>query len=742
MGGSDTENSALRPESAPGLREPVHGTKPAAAQHRTERQAPQAAVQVPASPVKRVVNTAKLETSPRRIQLGIDKGKRAADMSLKRVASLRNPQDGRTSQQGGYLRRSKTPIPGQPPPAEAGPRPLTFNERLAAARTEETEQRERQQRMLHLQSMRSKAFDVSQDEMEEYKSKAVDLPNLPAKPQEYTREEITGATSQPKSGHLRRSNTAPSIRSKSRIGAQDTGADSSDISAAASRSRPQKLSPAEIPESEAGTIEPYSGLQLSKRILPHKVLARSISGKKAYLLKDLLKHVKAPDWSLPDVESDTVVFAIIASKSDPRNHAPGRGKDGQQQDRGKYMVITLADLTFEIELFLFNSGFDRFWKLSPGTVVAILNPVIMPPPPGREATGKFGLVINSDADTILEIGHARDIGFCKSVKKDGHLCNSWVNARRTEYCEFHTNEALRRSASERMEFNTVGFGGGPRKRFNSRTVAHHSPNERPSDSKQGSYDRFTMSHYYVSGGGNGRGVGLAEDEREGGLADRAQKEEALKRRMVAREKERDIAKKLSEIGNGAGKEYLAQTATVGPGLGSSISSSSTAVTATSGVASSKDTSLSTTLSDPPKMDAVSLGIIRPRDQRPELDFSRAKRNRPESSQSSSTAGGTLDAKAAWGWGAALGGKLGRMKEGEKLDGSKGTTRAASTESGSISSAFASGNRSPVRKKTRFVTEKGIREAGRESLGEPLSAAAKIRRQVLLDDDDDDDLVIV
>jgi minichromosome maintenance protein 10 len=54
-----------------------------------------------------------------------------------------------------------------------------------------------------------------------------------------------------------------------------------------------------------------------------------------------------------------------------------------------------------------------------------------------------------------------------------------------------------------------------------------------------------------------------------------------------------------------------------------------------------------------------------------------------------------------------------------------------------------GERSPVRKKTRFVTEKGIREAGRESLGELLSVGVggKGRRQVVLDDDDDD-LIIV
>lgn len=76
---------------------------------------------------------------------------------------------------------------------------------------------------------------------------------------------------------------------------------------------------------------------------------------------------------------------------------------------------------------------------------------------------------------------------------------------------------------------------------------------------------------------------------------------------------------------------------------------------------------------------------------------------------------TNNGPSAFGWGSGLTNKLSKMKDGEKLrkDGQP-----------------------PVRKKTRFVTDKGIREAGRESLGAEL-----LDRQVMLDDDDDE-LVIV
>ncbi|KAK0617144.1 hypothetical protein B0T14DRAFT_259309 [Immersiella caudata] len=747
-GGANGSRPVSVPEEA-GLRELPIQSKIAAARDRMERQNGQAPpIQVPASPVKRANSAANVNTSPQRVVLGIDKGLRATDVSLKRAPSLRKSQEDRPLQQGGYLRRTKTPLPGQPAEEEA--RPMSFNERLASARSEDASRLERQQR---IKNIRSSAFSVGKEEMEEYKIKAADIPDQPYKAQEYSRSDVLSATGRINEGQIPRSSTAPSIRTQPPRGAELLDGDS----AAADSTNAGA-------DSEA-SFEPYSGLHLSKRVLPHKVLTRAIRGMKTYLIKDLLKHVKAPDWSLPDIESDIVVFAIIASKSDPRSHKPGPGGDGKaQKDRGKYMVVTLVDLQFELELYLFNSGFERFWKLSPGTVLAILNPSIIPPPPGREATGRFGIVINSDADTILEIGNARDIGYCKSVKKDGSMCNSWINVRRTEYCEFHTNEAIRKTRAGRIELNnTTGFGGGkgPRSKHNEVFGFKNKREKTDEELKRGNYDRFAHATYFV----NGAHRAAMDDEREGGFADRAEREEGLKRKLQRQEKERDIAKRLGEIGGGAGKEYMSRAAgpiarlpTASSAFGSTISSSSPASAVISGSLSSRitNTSLSTTASNaesniPARWDARALGLVGKRgEDGPKISLAPVKRKRPESSASSSTATGSLSGSkgAALGWGSALGTKLARMKDGERLDGRKGSDFATDTATGGSSSSAApppasrNGDRSPVRKKTRFVTEKGIREAGRESLGEPLSAAAKNRRQVILDDDDDDDLIIV
>lgn len=720
--------------SAVGMREVPLQSKLAAVRDRMEGQPIQTGVQVPASPVRKAQSSSNLQTSPQRVLLGIDKGLRAADVSLRRAPSVRAMHDGRSGQPGGYLRRSKTPLPAQVQQADA-PRPLSFNERLSSARSEESARQERQQR---IQKIRTKAFSVGKQEMEEYKTKALDIPDRPYKPQEFTRNDILSSTVAP----LQRSSTVPSLRPAPAL---DTGDESTDNPSSVTGA------PAGSADSEA-SFEPYSGLHLSKRILPHQVLTRAITGKKTYVLQDLLRHVKAPDWSLPDIESDVVVFAIIASKSDPRSHRPGPGGAGKaQQDRGKYMVLTLVDLAFEVELFLFNTGFDRFWKMTVGTVLAILNPNILPPPPGREATGRFGLVINSDEDTILEIGNARDLGYCKSVKKDGQFCNTWVNARRSEYCEFHTNEALQRTRHNRMELNGSSFGG---KRPNSKEVFGKKEEDRRK-AAMGNYDRATQSRFFISGGR--RGAAEMMDDDGGGVADRVEREEGLKRRLAQKERERDIAKRLGEIGGGAGKEYMSRAAEAAA-LGSSISSSNN----NSGSALQGDL--------PPKWDARALGLVGRRGaEQPKIDLGPIKRKRPDSSASNSTAtgggggsgsaGGGTQPKIALGWGSSLTKKLGRMKEGEHLDGTKNggflavSNNAPAAESSSAATATATlarNDRSPVRKKTRFVTEKGIREAGRESLGEPLSAAAaaaKIgRRRVVIpdndDDDDDDDLIII
>ncbi|KUI69572.1 DNA replication licensing factor mcm10 [Cytospora mali] len=748
-------------------------------------------VEVPASPVRKA-QPPPTETSPSRVLLGIDKGLKGKDISLKRAPSLRRLQDepGESSQSaGGYLRRSRTPA------APEEPRPPSFSERLAAARTEEKTRHDTRAKAAR---SRSSAFDVSMQEMEDYKTKAVDIPEeLSPRDLGYTREEIMG-NDRWKSGNLHRSNTAPSVRSSSRLGAGRRGSQSSQTQAASSFTS-ATTETEKSQSTQCASFEAYSGFHLAKRILPHQVVARATSGKTAFSIKDLLRQVKAPDWSLPDEVIDSVVFAIVASKSDPRHHKPQYDAETRRMkpsDRGKYMVLTLVDLQYEIELFLFNSGFERFWKLSTGTVVAILNPDIMPPPPGRQDTGRFSLTINSDADTILEIGTARDLGYCKSVKADGNLCNSWVNARRTEHCEFHTNTALSRTRSARMEINsTGGLGNGQVKgkdynRSQDRTLRESADSKRKAKIAEthGAFDWDTRTRYFMNGGSRGQSAASLID-RDGIVGDTRERAEGLKRRLAAKEKERDIAKKLGEMGSGGmGGEYMrisgstpiaeASTARTGSRtsrFGAGRSTASAVPSASSFKPDVRLPGVSLHPEDPQrKTDARSLGLLPPRGSEMKISLSPIKRKRQDSTQSSNSS--SFDTKPAssftatnntnrpaggFGWGTSLRDKLSRMKTGERL--SFHNSHNSTSTAGTSSSVAAGGvalrdkDRSPVRKKTRFVTEKGIREAGRESLPgsnvtdknvppgtgrNRLLTRQRQQQAVFEEEDDDDELVVI
>lgn len=768
-------------------------------------------VEVPASPVRKAQPPPE-QTSPSRILLGIDKGLRGKDISLKRAPSLRKSQDDPGGSQGGgagYLHRSRTP--GL---TEDKPRPLSFNERLAAARTEE---KTREEARSKASRSRSSAFNVTKQEMEDYKNAAVDMPNEPSpRDRGSSRDDTTGTapSDRPRNGHLHRSNTAPSIRTTSRLGhgTADSGSFTSQVAGSFSSIT------SETPKSPSASFDVYSGFHLSKRILPHQVVARAVSGKTTYSIQDLLRQVKAPDWSLPDNVVDSVVFAIVASKSDPRHHKPQYDAETgkmKESDRGKYMVLSLVDLQYEIELFLFNSGFERFWKLSTGTVVAILNPDFMPPPPGRTDTGRFSLTINSDADTILEIGAARDLGYCKSVKADGKLCNSWVNARRTEHCEFHTNTALSRTRSSRQEVNGTGGLGtgykGPRSQDRTWKESAEAKRQAKIEQEHGKFDWETRSRYFMNGGGRGQSASSLID-RDGIVSDTRERAEGLKRKLAAQEKERDIAKKLGEMGSGSmGGEYMRISGAAQPAPGASSSrAGSRAASRLNGTRGPRTVPSSSTFKpevrlpgislptnnddedQPRKTDARSLGLLAGRGGAgPKISLSPIKRKRQDSTLSSNnssfdskppaasshTAAATSRLSAAtgrppggFGWGTSLRDKLSRMKAGERLSlhtshNSTSTTASSSGSSGagtgagtSAGGAFRDKDRSPVRKKTRFVTEKGIREAGRESLPGSVVAdpgasrdwsrklASRQRQQEVVlegdDDDDDDELVVV
>lgn len=703
---SDNESDSTRPKVGISRSNSVATNRSQsrlAGAERLERPKSQVEIEVPVSPLRRA-QPPTVQRSPGRVLLGIDKGLKGRDISLKRAPSLKRREDTGSQDKlaGPFLQRTASQNGsrafGSTAPSQSSSgddRPKTFSERMAAIRSQEAERQERESR---IKKNRSTAFDIDQEQMRSFKENAIVMPKNQRRPTpEFSRDEVLSSYSKP-SSNLPRSKTDPSLR-PSAMRNTSSSTDSSVVERSESRSglkvpvrkrsTRSLVPPAEVPESEATQFEPYSSQHLSKRIIPHQVLTRTLTGKKPFLIPDLLRVVKGPDFSPPDIEEDLVVMGIIASKSDPKAHQPSANTKGQQK-KGKFMVMTLTDLKWELDLFLFDSGFDKFWKLTPGTIIAILNPQIMPPRRGLEATGKFSLTLNSDDDTILEIGSARDLGFCKSIKKDGKTCSTWVDKRHTEFCDYHVNEQLKKTHASRMEVNTMNFGkkgggnGYGARKFNAKDVTGEFDNlKRAQEEKKTRYDRDSHSQIFI---GKKSTVSMLDDvDFDPDAFHRGStKEERMTRRILAQERERELERKLGDMGNGAGANYA--QARFKRNDSSQLEPASS----------------NTSMSEAP-LDAHSLGLLG--GKAANVALSPIKRKRAN----------TVSSSAAVGWGTNLSKELGKMKDGNNL---------------SI------GSRPPVKKKTRFVTEKGIREAGRESFG------GEAVKNTMLDDSDDDDLDIV
>jgi minichromosome maintenance protein 10 len=525
----------------------------------------------------------------------------------------------------------------------------------------------------------------------------------------FSREDVLRSCNNLKPAPLKRSQTTPSIR-------QNVDHDEHKSYLHRRNQKPEPEAQAALPKNfehtgsdegnegkesavdrapDSSKFEAFSSLHLSNRILPHSFLARTLADKKILRIPDLLRAVKGPGFELPeDIDGDYVVFGIVASKSDPRQIKDSRNvtsKEADPFDEGRnntsrYMAITLTDLKWTIDLFLFDTAFPRYYRLSEGSLIAILNPTIMPPPKHKLDTNKFSLSVSSSDDTILEIGYAQDIGFCKAVRKDGKTCQSWIDARKTEFCDFHVDIQIRRTQSQRMGVNSVPGMFGPGGRSAPRTGFFGGTKKggprtglKPTGAQ---YDFGSQSMYYVapapkSRSGNGfpshpirpgqstASLMDADDEDPFIAAGRMgrgmeNKEERFRRRLVEQQREKEITQKLISSRNGGiGAEYLRarnaeNVSSHRPGNitpGKSTSYADTPLMASSGLSSFR------------KADTVKLGPLK------------------------------------------------RAHDGAHGSGVK---------------------------KTRFITSRGIKEAGRDSLGKSEAVVTKSG----YDDDDDDELDII
>ncbi|KAK6432184.1 hypothetical protein LTR95_011647 [Oleoguttula sp. CCFEE 5521] len=654
-------------------------------------------VEVPLSPIRRVREPTE-PVSPARARLGLTAAARAQDVSLKRArdgTQIRHADSRNMHSALSAATQTSKPV-------------SSFSQRLAKSQAEQLEQEDRNER---IERARSKGFALGSDE------------SRPAVPRNLTRSDSTRAGSKPRTERM----PSPSKR----VAPHSTGAMSNARStdsrpeqtprfrAARTEARPQTTNdpppqedvtmsdstfdpPPPHSSSDVSGYDPFSGSHLSKRQVPHSDVARAFEESEIYTLPRLLKEVKAPDYDPPDCEADYIVLGILASKSTPYNQkSTHRTNDADKPPedasapRNKFMVLALTDLKWTVDLFLFGSAFDQFWKLTPGTLLAIQNPAILPPK-GNQHSGAFSLKLGSSEDRVMEIGTARDLSYCVSIKKDGQPCATWVDKRSSDICEFHLALLVDKSRKSRMEVNGM-FRGGTTTRSTSpnsrgrRGARSHRPGEPSAKPKVGTYSREHGQLFSLPSTGPGRSAASILDAEDASTLASLTSEESSRRRIAAAQRERDLAAQLSALPSTIGVDYLRAA---GRGKGSS-QSDATADARGTGIFEEKKS-------------ARELGLL--------SNSAAASRLSPAKNRKAhfgSAAVGT-SGRNGMGWGGHA--KWGLLQPNAKVTetvaeggGEKGV--------GSVKSAIRGRSRSPEKKKARILVEgKGIRTPGRESLG--------------------------
>ena len=648
-------------------------------------------IQVPHSPVRNRREPEE-QRSPARVLLGIDKGLTARDISLKRPGSSIKVVTSRTNLRGG----------AEPPKIKS------FSERIAESRNKEKQREENEAKLeerrnrgfglQHIEGLKPRpAISRSNSSQDTVMENSQDMPPPSVRGLNRVQSRSVNDLRNPPSS---RPGSTLSARSDISQPSSSTLGTPSRFGATPTASRYAEISQRDN-SSEAPSFESFSGLHLKSREMQHNVVARTLDGKTVLTIPQLLKTVKAPDYDPPDWENDYVVLGVICSKSNPlnsknstRDQTKSTEEKGTDQN-GKFMVIRLTDLKWELDLFLFDTGFSHFWKLPLGTLVAVLNPDIMPP--RNRDTGKFSLKLTSSDDTILELGTARDLDFCHAKRKDGKDCGQWIDGRKTEFCEFHIQLQVDKSRKGRMEINTMtGFGNGSRGggkfgMFGSGRGGAPKGDELKREGKF--HDRGIHETLYIAPQPGGTAKLIDRDQQ--GWERGASREERFRKQLAEKEKERDLAKRLGTMGDGTtGGDYMKLKGADTPNLPAR------------GYSSLQGTS---TLKPEQSMESDITGLL----GRTAADVSLApvKRKRIASGKS------TISSEPV-GWGF----KYGRIPSPQKepssaLRGSRET--------------------SPTKKRARLLLpEKGIRTPGRESLGGMdvgLIAAM---------DDEDDDLEVV
>ncbi|XP_073508477.1 protein MCM10 homolog [Phyllobates terribilis] len=195
-------------------------------------------------------------------------------------------------------------------------------------------------------------------------------------------------------------------------------------------------------------VEKFSGLRLRKSRVSSSEMERKMGGRKLIRLFQLKNKIATENLE----DQDWVTFGVIVKKMTP-----------QSSNNGKTFSIwrlnDLKNLDSCVSLFLFGDVHKEHWKTEQGTVIGILNANPMKP---KEGSDDVCLSVDN-AQKILLMGEAMDLGTCKARKKNGDSCTQMVNLNDCEYCQYHVQAQYKKVSAKRADLQSSYSGHVPKK---------------------------------------------------------------------------------------------------------------------------------------------------------------------------------------------------------------------------------------------------------------------------------------
>jgi len=212
--------------------------------------------------------------------------------------------------------------------------------------------------------------------------------------------------------------------------------------------------------------DPFFGIRIVNPLISSNELRERMKGKIAITVSKVKSHIISDN-----VHNDWVIAGILINRSSTKTSQKGTS----------YCIWKISDLSDDLKtvsIFLFSNAYKQLWKTITGNVIGILNPNVLE---SKDNIDQATLSIDNPQKLMI-LGKSKDMGKCKSIKKNGDACTAIVNTSRCEYCIYHVKQEYKkcaRRADLQSSSTGQGFSKDALKRMNKQTTMRRPYNGLP-----------------------------------------------------------------------------------------------------------------------------------------------------------------------------------------------------------------------------------------------------------------------